>query len=235
MMSVLEQLNIQYEFQKIFEWSNKKKYDFYIPSLNMIIETHGGQHYKETNRGRSLNQEQENDIIKQNYANENKISKYLIIDCTCSELDFVKNSILNSELNEIFELSKVDWLECHKNSFSSMVKKACDLWLSVKDTLEISKMLNLGRSTVIEYLKKGAKLGWCDYDPKEVMRNVYDNKTTSHNAKVVIQLDMDGNYINEFQSANNASKILNISRRNISSVCNGERKSAGGFIWKFKE
>lgn len=236
MMSILEQLNIEYEFQKIFQWSHKKKYDFYIPSLNMIIETHGGQHYKETARGRSLKQEQENDLIKRNYANVNKISRYIIIDCRNSELDFVKNSVLNSELSEIFELSKVDWLECHKNSFSSLVKKACDLWNSgIKDTLEISNILDLARTTIIEYLKKGAKIGWCDYDPKEVMKNVYANKTTSHNAKAVIQLDMNGNYINEFQSANDAGKILNINGRNIRAVCNGERKSAGGFRWILKD
>lgn len=47
--NVLEQLNINFITQlnkRQYDWCNNKKYDFYIPNLNMIIETHGVQHYK---------------------------------------------------------------------------------------------------------------------------------------------------------------------------------------------
>lgn len=51
--SILKQLNIDFETQKIFDWSrnldNKKLYDFYFKYDNkkVIIETHGSQHYDE--------------------------------------------------------------------------------------------------------------------------------------------------------------------------------------------
>ena len=69
MFNVLEQLNIYFETQKNFEWAEGKYYDFYIPSLNMIVETHGGQHYKDKNSLYNI----KNDILKENLANINKI------------------------------------------------------------------------------------------------------------------------------------------------------------------
>jgi hypothetical protein len=57
-LEFLNQLNIDFEFQRTFDWSKNiqhtdqklrgdKIYDFYIPLRNMIIETHGIQHFKE--------------------------------------------------------------------------------------------------------------------------------------------------------------------------------------------
>ena len=56
-LSLLNQTNLEYEFQKKFDWcifynpyKNKKmtgRYDFYIKSLNLIIETDGGWHKKD--------------------------------------------------------------------------------------------------------------------------------------------------------------------------------------------
>lgn len=40
-ISLLKYLHIEFEPQKKFKWSNKKRYDFYIPSINCIIETNG--------------------------------------------------------------------------------------------------------------------------------------------------------------------------------------------------
>lgn len=55
------------------------------------------------------------------------------------------------------------------------------------------------------------------------------------NVKVVSQYDLNGNYIQTYPSLNEAERQTNISRPNISNVCLGNRKSAGGYIWKFGE
>ena len=44
---------------------------------------------------------------------------------------------------------------------------------------------------------------------------------------------MDGNFIQEWSCAFSAGKALNIS--GIGEVCKGKQKSAGGFLWKYKE
>ena len=45
-MSMLNDMNINYKYQKIFRWANNKKYDFYLYDYNAIIEVNGAQHYE---------------------------------------------------------------------------------------------------------------------------------------------------------------------------------------------
>lgn len=52
--------------------------------------------------------------------------------------------------------------------------------------------------------------------------------------KAVNQYDKDLELIKEWDSITDASKHYNIPTTNISKCCKGERKSAGGFIWKYK-
>lgn len=51
------------------------------------------------------------------------------------------------------------------------------------------------------------------------------------NAKRVIQKTLDGEFIKEWESAAAAKRELNID--NITAVCSGKRKSAGGFVWEW--
>lgn len=53
-------------------------------------------------------------------------------------------------------------------------------------------------------------------------------------ARCIIQYDKNGNKIKEYESIIEAVKITNINRTNIGKCCNGKRKTAGGYIWKFK-
>lgn len=53
--------------------------------------------------------------------------------------------------------------------------------------------------------------------------------------KPIIQYTLDGKIINEYNSAVEAQKITKIPQSNISSCCLNKRKTAGGFIWKFKK
>ena len=62
-------------------------------------------------------------------------------------------------------------------------------------------------------------------------RNERANKTKS---KAIIQLDLNGNVINEFISSYDAERQLDISESNINQCCNGKRKTAGGYKWQFK-
>lgn len=52
-------------------------------------------------------------------------------------------------------------------------------------------------------------------------------------SKRVQQFDLKNNLINEYKSITYASEQTGISICNISRVCNGIRKTAGKFIWKF--
>jgi hypothetical protein len=61
-----------------------------------------------------------------------------------------------------------------------------------------------------------------------------DYSKSNNNSIKRIQYDLDGNFIKEWESAKQVERILGICNSNIVNVCNGKRKSAGGFIWKNK-
>lgn len=52
--------------------------------------------------------------------------------------------------------------------------------------------------------------------------------------KKVYQYSLDKKLLNEYPSTGEASRQTNISQQNISAVCRGKRKTAGGYIWSFK-
>ena len=172
--AIMNFLNIECKRDIKQTWSENCRYDFYIPSLNMIIETHGLQHYEESNRGRSLKEEQENDLLKFDLANENGVKHYIVLDCRHSNPDWIKNSIMSSKLPELlgFKEEDIDWVECNKCSLKTLVKKACVLKKNNSDltTTQIGNLIGVSNGTVREYLKKGSALGWCNYDSKEEQR-----------------------------------------------------------------
>lgn len=240
MFAVLSEIGIDFETQKIFDWSENKRYDFHAPLLNMIIEVHGGQHYKETRRkgANSLKEEQENDRLKESLALNNGIKKdnYIIINCSESNMRYIKRNILNSQLAELYDLNNINWMRCNEYATSNLVKVASEYWNSgIKSTTQIGNLMKLHMTTVIGYLKRAVELGWCsDYDPKEVMRQ--NGKVNGiKSKKAIVQLSLNGDFIRGWESATDAAGILDITMSNISAACTGRYKKSNGFKWMFKE
>lgn len=187
MFSVLDQLNLDFKCQTKFDWSkninhNNKKligdkiYDFYFKYNNKeyIIETHGNGHYEETKWGKSkinarnLDDEIENDKCKKQLAIQNGIKEenYIVINCKYSELEWIKNSIINSKLNDIFNLSNIDWLKCNSFACKSIILEVCKIKNENPNltSIDISKIVKMDRKTINKYLKIGNDLGLCKYD-----------------------------------------------------------------------
>jgi hypothetical protein len=59
-------------------------------------------------------------------------------------------------------------------------------------------------------------------------------RAANNHKKAILQCDKQGNFIKEWLSGNEASTKLGICRGTISSCLKGKIKSAGGFIWKYK-
>lgn len=54
-------------------------------------------------------------------------------------------------------------------------------------------------------------------------------------SKIVLQYDLDGNFIKEWYGLSEIERKLNISSTNIWACCKGKRKKSKGYIWKYKE
>jgi group I intron endonuclease len=51
--------------------------------------------------------------------------------------------------------------------------------------------------------------------------------------KVVQQITLEGEFLTEYKSVSEASKLTGCNKTSIAKVCRGERQSCGGFSWKY--
>lgn len=243
--SFLRKLEVDFEMHKNFKWSGKKSYDFYLPDYNCIIEVNGKQHYTEAGfqayGGRALDEEQKNDCLKYELAKNNGIKYYIEIDARKSKLEWIKSSIYNSELKNILDLtinlSNDFWNEIHASALSNNIKACCELYAKgMTDLGEIAKNMGHCVNTIRFWLKKGASLGWCDYSPKQALKECYrknGQRVLNTMSKKVLQLDDEGNVIQKYSSLQEAQRALNISH--IWDCIKGKRNSAGGYKWKYED
>lgn len=182
MFSVLEQLKFDFETQYSPKWCryidfkdvNKIKtgrYDFVLNNCPYIIEMDGGFHNKDNSmNGQTKEESKYIDNEKDRLALENGYD-VIRIDCDKSSLLYIKQNMLNSKLNELFDLSKIDWNQCEEFINNNLKKQVCSYYKTFLDTtINISNKFNLSVDTVRSYLKDGTELGWCDYNAKESAR-----------------------------------------------------------------
>ena len=72
---------------------------------------------------------------------------------------------------------------------------------------------------------------------KKQYESVKRNIAIAHKRKQipVVQLSLDGDFINEYESITEAAKALKLGNGKISMCCNKKRKTCGGFKWMHKE
>lgn len=241
--ALLSQLNVTFKTEYEDEWTNSRRYDYYIEDYKCIIEAHGLQHYEggfERAGGKNLSQEQINDKYKQELAFSNGYSdsNYVVLDCRKSNIDWIRNSVMNSKLPQIlnFSDSDIDWLYCDKCANNSRIIEICKMWNSrlYKNTKEIAQKLEIHRSTVIRALNKGKVQNITDYDGNNELC-----VTLQQNSKIkrrrVYQYNKNGKLIKIWDSIAEASSALKLKSPNIINCCKGKQKTCGGYIWKYED
>lgn len=157
MYNILLYLNVAFEYQFSPKWAHGRRYDFYFQINNngYIVETDGAFH-----KGSAI----EIDKFKDKLAKQNNIT-IIRIDCLKSEFKYIKRNIYNSKLNELFDLSIINWDECERKIISNLAKEVCLYQFDNPNatTKEISNKFNLSCTTIANYLKIGDKFNWCNY------------------------------------------------------------------------
>lgn len=187
-LSQLPVQNVMYEYSP--EWANLYKYDNYFEYQNKkyILEMDGVQHFKEIKiYKRSLSDIKIADDIKNNMASEHNICA-IRIDCSISNAEYIKDSICNSLLNTILDLSCVDWMLCEEMAQKNIAKEVCCSYNTIqRNTVELGKMFGISRCTVDKYLKMGTTFGWCNYSPQ--ISNELNGRKRS---RPIVSIDQDG-------------------------------------------
>jgi len=113
------------------------------------------------------------------------------------------------------------------NNLKQPIDKDLLYQLYIVDNLSIPKIsekLQCSEKKVFDNLK--------DYSIKKDKR-VWKKQCASSDKKIVLQYDLSGELIKEWNSLKSVSKFYK--NTNISSCCRGESVTASGFIWRYKD
>lgn len=231
----MEYLNIDYIYQLSSakkDWCQNFRYDFYfkIDNDEYIVETHGSQHYNMPSSfyGKKQSDIADNDMKKYNLAIQNGIKpqNYITVDCSNSDFNYIKSSILNNtNLSKVLDIESINWETVAERACTNLFKKVCEMYNENPDLQRVADELNLCKATIRNYVKIGTKLGLCYYSPKESF-------CPSLNA-----YSPDGEYLGTFTSPIDAERQLNqkhnlnLSYKSISSVCRGTSKTHRGYTF----
>ena len=78
-----------------------------------------------------------------------------------------------------------------------------------------------------------SNLEWCTAK-ENLIHGTRTKRAAEKLSKKVIQLDLNDNVLNEFESMTQAEKKTGVLLKYISRCCNGRSKSAGGYKWRKK-
>ena len=152
---------------------------------------------------------------------ERRFTNYKYLQC--QQQPKIYNSLKKhgpeNHIYEILEECKVDkliiretyWIE----KFNS-IKDGLNIQLPGSNQIHLIKTIKFNKS-------------WCSKisDSKK-------GKSIQNTKKPIIQYDLEGKYINEFESAKEAQRQTGINNSAINNTLKGISKNSGGFIWKYK-
>ena len=225
----------EFETEKRFDWLiyefrdelRRGKLDGYfeVNSKAYVIEMDGGFHEKDNKMsGQTKEESKFIDDEKDRLCEEHGI-EVIRIRSVKSELEHIKNNIIQSILPKIlnFKESDIDWLKCHEAGVRNLVKVICNMWREgTIDTLEISNKVKIGRNTAVRYLNQGAELGWCNYNGREESKKNYMSHAKKISVKVICITTEE-----IFDSQIEGGLRYNIDANCISKCCRKIQKSAG--------
>ena len=166
MFNILTELGIDFLPEQSFTWSQRKVYDFVV-NADTIIEMHGLQHY-EDGFSRSAKEQQKIDKLKYDLAMKNGIKNYIIIDSRVSDVNFIFNNILNSQLSRMFDLSILNIDEIDAKSRKKFLFALTDcLNANGQDVQATAEELKIDISTVYKYIHIAEDLGLLEFDWEE--------------------------------------------------------------------
>ena len=207
----------------IYKITNKMNNKIYIGQTNRTIEIRWKEHCRHLNKNMPICR-----AIKK-YGKSNFLVEELE-ECPNNKLDereqyWIKyfdsfnkengyNATFGGQDNGFIMTNKI-----------SEVKK---LWNEGYGQKQIVEKTKLNVETVHNYLLKS---GMTSENIRERQKEILRRKK----GKRVLQYTLDGKFLKEWISASEVEREIGISRKNIGSVCNGRHKTAGGYIWKYKE
>lgn len=218
MTNLLSMLNVEYDSEKIFDWSQNRRYDFMLD--NNLIEMDGGFHKGGTYRSyedcKDIDDLKDRLVIKNGY-------NIIRIECYKSEFEHIKKNILNSELVAILKLDNFDWIKLEKelinNNLVKIASEEFNKYKSIKNITEIAESIGMTTAKLCSLLKTATRVGMTDYNPKLAKSGVYTVDKHNPNKRECICIETGKIY----DSCKEAELEHDTGRDAVARVCRGER------------
>jgi hypothetical protein len=228
-------MDYQRIYNQIIERSKIRKLDSYIETHHILPKCLGGSNDKSnlvelTAREHFLCHM----LLCEIYPKENKLKHALFLMAIGKQKIKEKTYVIGSRVYERLKIEYSKMLTGRKQTQETKDKKSKSMskvW-SNKTKEEMSEIgkkrwetrrinnttqITQEHADKISQSLKGRKITW-------------DRKRN----RTIIQYDLNGNLIKEYESQSQASRETNISQGDISSCCRNKQKTAGNYIWKFK-
>ena len=211
MISYLEVKGIKYEYQKVFKNLPNRRFDFYLPELNTIIETHGMQHYDVNSKWYkdSMNQDEEKRIFC-----KNKNYTFIEVDCSVSNFKFIKEKInSNHILDSIGKEEETQIKNLMEKNKKYPIQNIISMYNKKYRIKDISRKYNV-----------------CDKTISNILNNsgISIRKYGKRKVRCVTTEEV-------FESVTEAENKYNISSGNIAKVCRGNRSTTGVYNGQYLE
>ena len=165
-------------------------------------------------------------------------------DAYCKQCRLEESRTIEGVISKIY-LNQIHNSKARGHISPSYTKEQLRVWLMVSQ----SKFIELFDAWVLSGYKSSLKpsvdrlddykgysldniqiMTWAENKSKGNL-DAKEGRNNKHN-KAVRQYTLDGIFIEEFHSSQEASRQLGINQSNISACCTGRYKTAGGFLWE---
>ena len=147
---ISKQLELNWKFEHMEDWLEKKRLDGYDDNFKIAIEMDGNYGNHEENKEDQWKDEQCLKhgiyIIRVNLMNDKEYYG--------NTFEYIKKQILDSSLPLIYDFSNFDWELAWKNSLKSLVWEVKKLFEEGYSNIEIAEILDIGEKTVREYKRQ---------------------------------------------------------------------------------
>lgn len=157
--------------------THRYKYDFLIlidDKTKFIVEMDSlvGHGHRTIDKNLTPEDTLARDMEKDKLALEHGLT-VIRINAQKSEREYIKKNII-SMLSTYINFTDIDWGEADEFATKNFVKTVCLYYAANQPitTKELAKVFHIHQGTAKNYVKRGEKLGWCEYNYKLLYANM---------------------------------------------------------------
>ena len=132
-----------------------------------------------------------------------------------------------------YEVSAEDYAMAREAHADAISKQGIKRWANPEIRAKLQASLSSPETR--DKMRNSAKNRYNTPEGRAHIKGMWTDDLRCRVSKPVLQFTKDGELVTEYFGAREAAKQTEICPSSIIECCNGKRKSAGGFVWKYKD